>query len=170
MTETSRQVALTVLQPEQLHMVAALWHEGWHDAHAEIVPDDLVALRTLASFHDRLNRLMNDTRVAVDDETVLGFCILKGDELNQMYVARAARGMGLAQTLMQDAEDRLRNAGHVRAWLACGVGNNRAARFYEKSGWTRAGLDTVNLDTSVGAYSLEICRYEKDLSARQSEA
>ena len=34
--------------------LAQIWHDGWHDAHARIVPAELARLRTLKSFRDRL--------------------------------------------------------------------------------------------------------------------
>jgi ribosomal protein S18 acetylase RimI-like enzyme len=40
----------------------------------------------------------------------------------------------VAAALIADAEAMLAEHGVEMAWLACAVGNNRAARFYEKSG------------------------------------
>ena len=51
-----------------------------------------------------------------------------------------------------------------RAWLACAIGNDRAARFYEKCGWTRMGTMINEAETSRGPFSLEVWRYEKQLS------
>ena len=64
----------------------------------------------------------------------LGFTMLKGDEVYQLYVSREARGRGVAAALMADAEQRLAARGVSDAWLACAIGNERAARFYEKQG------------------------------------
>jgi hypothetical protein len=49
------------------------------------------------------------------------------------------------------------------AWLACAIGNARAARFYEKSGWAMARVETVPTETSEGLFPLEVWRYEKRL-------
>ena len=143
---------------------ARLWESGWHDAHAEIVPADLTAQRTSESFVERLRNRIERTRVGVDNGEVLGLCMTQDDELYQMYVAPAARGTGLAQALILDAETRLKAAGHQTAWLACAVGNARAARFYEKSGWRNVGTRTVNLETTQGEFPLEVWRYEKRLA------
>jgi RimJ/RimL family protein N-acetyltransferase len=48
----------------------------------------------------------------------------------------------------------LPRGGVQTAWLSCAIGNDRAARFYEKSGWRRAGtfvsrLDTIKFDLEV---------------------
>ena len=62
---------------------------------------------------------------------------------------------------MADAEARLAAAGVVTAWLACAIGNDRAARFYEKSGWRRVGVVVEPAETSAGPYPMEVWRYEK---------
>ena len=93
----------------------------------------------------------------------VGFCILKGDELYQLYVSAEARGTGIAAALMVDAEARLADDGFESAWLACAIGNERAARFYEKCGWRRVGEVTYQAETSDGAIPLEVWRYEKRL-------
>jgi hypothetical protein len=54
-------------------------------------------------------------------------------------------------------------AGVWVAWLACAIGNERAARFYEKRGWRRAGNMINELETADGIFPLEVWRYEKRL-------
>ncbi len=94
----------------------------------------------------------------------LGFHLLKDDELYQFYLAAEARGTGAAAVLMADAETRLAARGVEIAWLACAIGNARAARFYEKTGWTMARIETVPTETSEGLFPLEVWRYEKRLA------
>lgn len=155
-----------LIDPDQTHIAEAarIWGAGWHDAHAVIVPKQLVEVRTLSSFLVRLESNLQRTRIGVHGDEVLGFCIVKDDELDQMYVSHKARGHGLAQLLMADAENRLRNSGYTSAWLACAVGNQRAARFYEKSGWKNAGVRNVDLDTAQGTFPLPVWRFEKQLT------
>ena len=93
----------------------------------------------------------------------MGFCILKGDELYQLYVSAEARGSGAAAALTADAEARLAQAGVEVGWLACAVGNDRAARFYEKCGWRRVGTVAYLPDAADGV-ALEVWRYEKRLA------
>lgn len=150
----------------QLEQICAVWEAGWHEAHDKIVPPSLCALRTTDSFRERTLENLRHTRVVIGKSEVLGFCMVKNDELYQMYVSGCARGSGVAKALIDDAESRIRANGHNMAWLACAVGNERAARFYEKSGWTNAGCDVVNLDTSEGAYPMEVWRFEKKLPQR----
>jgi GNAT superfamily N-acetyltransferase len=92
--------------------------------------------------------------------------MFKCDELYQFYVASEARGTGVAAALMADAEAQLAARGIETAWLACAVGNARAARFYEKSGWNLARTMISHLDTVDGPFDLEIWRYEKLLARR----
>jgi ribosomal protein S18 acetylase RimI-like enzyme len=143
--------------------LAQLWFDGWHDAHAEVVPADLRRVRTLASFRERLSAALADVRVAETSEALAGFAMLKGDELYQFYVAAFARGTSVAPSLMADALARLRAAGVATAWLACAIGNERAARFYHKQGWRRAGVTTSRLPTPEAIVELDVWRYEIDL-------
>ncbi len=156
---------LEVPTEAQADQVCAIWDAGWHEAHAEIVPSALRDLRTTESFLDRTRENLASTRVAVEGATVLGLCMIKEDELYQMYVSHRARGSGVARALIQDAEKRIGLIGYNTAWLACAIGNERARRFYERSGWSNTGQHLVDLDTSDGAFSLEVWRFEKKLNA-----
>lgn len=155
---------LSGLSEDHLAEAVQIWHHGWHDGHADFVPKELTQLRTVQNFTERLKIERPNTRIALVDGAIAGFCILKGDELYQMYVAPLGRGRGIAAALMADAEARLAQAGHSLAWLDCAIGNDRAARFYEKSGWRNAGVRTAQLDTSEGKFQLETWRFEKALS------
>jgi GNAT superfamily N-acetyltransferase len=112
--------------------LARLWHDGWQDAHAAIVPAELARLRTLESFAERLRDGLASVRVVDVAGEPAGFSMTKGDELYQLFVSAEARGTGVAAALIEDAEVRLADAGVGVAWLACAIGNERAARFYEK--------------------------------------
>jgi GNAT superfamily N-acetyltransferase len=152
-------------QPDEIDALASLWHEGWRDAHTGIVPVELARLRTLDNFRDRLRAALDATRVIGPPGAPLGFTMLKGDELYQLYVSRPARGTGVAAVLMSDAERRLAARGVTTAWLACAIGNERAARFYEKQGWRRAGTVANPAETSAGTFMLDVWRYEKIVTA-----
>jgi ribosomal protein S18 acetylase RimI-like enzyme len=89
--------------------------------------------------------------------------MLKGDELYQLYVSAQSRGSGVAAALVADAEERLAESGVTTAWLACAIGNERAARFYEKCGWRRIGVVVSELEIPSGILPLDVWRYEKSL-------
>jgi GNAT superfamily N-acetyltransferase len=143
--------------------IAELWHAGWHDAHAGLVPEALTRVRTRESFAARLPSIWAGLRVAGPVGGAAGLAVATGDELNQLYVAREVRGTGLAARLLADAEARLRAGGARTAWLACAIGNVRAARFYEKQGWHLSGTDMHDLSATGYAIPLEVWRYEKEL-------
>jgi ribosomal protein S18 acetylase RimI-like enzyme len=147
----------------EIDQLARLWFDGWREAHALLVPPELTRVRTLESFRDRLRAALPDIRVVGATEAPAGFCIVKDAELYQLFVAPQARGSGIAATLLADGEARLRANGIDEAWLACAIGNDRAARFYEKCGWRRIGTMINELETIEGRFQLEVWRYEKSL-------
>ena len=145
----------------EIDHLARLWHQGWH---AALAPAGLVRARTLESFRDRLAAALADTFLIGPPDAPSGFYMLKGDELYQFYVAREARGSGVAAVLLADAEARLAERGVTTAWLACAIGNNRAARFYERCGWARARTQVNRLETPDGLFEFEVWRYEKAMT------
>lgn len=150
-------------EASEIGPLARVWFDSWHESHAAIVPAALTRLRTLENFRDRLRAALPDIRVVGPPGSPLGFCIVKGTEVYQLFVAAAARGSGAAAALMADAEARLLEGGVDTAWLACAIGNARAARFYEKSGWQRVGTMRNLAETSEGTFPLEVWRFEKVL-------
>ncbi len=152
----------------EIDQLATIWYDGWHNAHAHIMPAELTQMRTWESFRDRIRDSLPSIRVAGPIGAPLGFHMLKGDELYQLYVAAQARGAGVAAALIADAEELLAARGTEVAWLACAIGNDRAARFYEKSGWRRAGVTAYTPETTTGILSLEVWRYEKRLTRERA--
>lgn len=153
----------------EVDRLATIWFEAWQDAHAHILPAELVRVRTLRSFRDRIRAALFDVRVVEASGQPVGLCIVKGDELYQLFVSAHARGTGAAAALLADAEARIGDNGAETAWLACAIGNDRAARFYEKNGWRRIGNMVSRLETPNGEFPLEVWRYEKPLAAAPPE-
>lgn len=151
-------------EPEDLKPLARLWWSGWRDGHEGLLPEALTRLRTLESFEERMAAALPRVRPLGPVGAPLGFHLLKDDELYQFYLAAEGRGTGAAAVLMADAEARLIQAGVATAWLACAIGNARAARFYEKAGWTMTRIENVPTETSEGLFPLEVWRYEKRLT------
>ena len=157
------EIDVRAAEEREIDHLARLWYEGWQEAHAQIVPVELRRLRTLDNFRQRLQAALPDTRVVGPSGAPNAFCITKGDELYQIYVATQARGSGVAAALMADAEARLAKNSVETAWLACAIGNSRAERFYKKCGWSRVGVVTYQAETSTGTFPLKVWRYEKRL-------
>jgi len=145
--------------PDELPALARLWEAGWHDAHDGLVPPALVALRTSESFRERLWSMGDALRIAGPPGDPLGLCVVKGEDIDQLYVAPAARGTGLAATLLANGEARLAAAGVSVGAIACAIGNDRALHFYRKHGWD-GGRETIAVD---GGFELEAMRLRKRL-------
>lgn len=152
--------------PSETQPLAQVWFDAWRDAHAHLLPAELTRHRTVESFRERLDAGIASTRVAGPKGAPVGLCITKDDELNQLFIAAAARGTGVAALLLADGEERLRASGVRVAWLSCAIGNDRAARFYEKNGWRRAGTMIYQSVTPEGSLPIETWRYEKALGGQ----
>jgi len=150
-------------EESEIDELATVWYQAWRDGHESVVPTELTRRRTRERFRDRLKAALAKVRVVGPVGAPVGFSMLKGNELNQLFVSARARGSGVAADLIADAEARLAASGVETAWLTCAIGNNRAARFYEKCGWHRSGTVVEELDTPEGIMRLKARRYEKHL-------
>ncbi|MFL5617278.1 MAG: GNAT family N-acetyltransferase [Gemmatimonadaceae bacterium] len=148
---------------DEIDRLARIWHDGWREAHEHLLPEELARLRTFERLRDRLRAMLPAVRVVGAPGAPTGFCMVRDDELHQLYVSMQARGTGAALALVDDAEARLRAAHIEIAWLACAIGNDRAARFYEKCGWHRVGNTIEQVPVPDGTLPLEVWRYEKRL-------
>ncbi len=143
--------------------VASIWHSAWRDAHLGHVPDGLLPERTLANFRSRTPARIAFTTLSVRDEQTVGFVIVSDDELEQLFVASAARGTGAAAMLIDHAEALIARRFDT-AWLAVVAGNARARRFYERQGWHDAGPIAYQAElSSGGSLIVPSRRYEKRL-------
>jgi GNAT superfamily N-acetyltransferase len=149
----------------EIDALARVWYDAYRDAHEGLLPPELFRVRTLASFRQRIADALGDFRVAGPVGAPVGLCVLKDDELYQLFVAAVARGTGVAAALIDDAEARLAARGVGTGWLACAIGNERAAHFYEKRGWRRVGVVPSHLTTPDGDFTVDVWRYEKTLTA-----
>jgi GNAT superfamily N-acetyltransferase len=94
-------------EERELDELARLWYDAWHDSHARIVPVERARLRTLENLKQRLEAAFSDLRVVGPVGAPVGLCVLKGDELYQLFVSAQSRGTGVAAALIADAEARL---------------------------------------------------------------
>ena len=148
-----------------VNAVGRIWHVGWGDGHIGFVPPELVRYRDEKQFLTRAQARVDDMWVAERDCETVGFVVVRGDEVEQMYVDRAARGTGVARMLLHKAEAEIRACGHRRAWLAVVAGNERARRFYSRLGWRETGPLSYLAETEAGPLPVPTLRYEIDLTA-----
>jgi GNAT superfamily N-acetyltransferase len=164
----STQTTLRAATAEDVEAIATVWHAGWRDGHLGHVPGALVAHRELDEFRRRVPGRLATTTVAADDsDQVVGFVTLHGDEVEQVYVASAARGTGTAAALLREAERQVARR-FDRAWLAVVAGNARARRFYAREGWTDAGPIDYPAEISGGTLGVPSQRYEKNLTTESA--
>ncbi|MBM7068115.1 GNAT family N-acetyltransferase [Actibacterium sp. 188UL27-1] len=143
--------------------LARIWHDAWHDAHAGLVPAALVSQRSPDEFHQRMAEQLPQLRVTGPVGALVGLVKLIENKVDDLFIDRPARGTGAAQALLADVEASVKAAGRDMIWLVCAIGNDRAARFYEKSGWHRVGDVVIDLQTTAGPFSTTLWRYEKRL-------
>ena len=146
--------------------IARIWDEGWADGHAGHVPEELYRHRTPETYPPRVIERIGSTWLVERDGAALGFVVVIGDEVEQVYVDAAARGTGVAALLLEHAEHAIAGAGHERAWLAVVSGNARARAFYERAGWRDAGAVDYEAETASGFVLVPCRRYEKHVRVR----
>jgi GNAT superfamily N-acetyltransferase len=147
--------------------IVHLWHQGWHDAHAELVPLEVLSYRTKSHFLTWLKEAPDTFYVARSGKDLFGFVSLKGNEVVKLYVGRGARGTGVASALLSFAERTLRQDGVLEAMLLCTAGNARAERFYLRQGWSLIETfdDALWAPTDISQkFVVSTHRYRKKLS------
>ena len=154
-------MTLRTARAEDAGDIAEIWHRGWRDGHLGFVPQELVDVRTEASFRRRASERISDTTVATVDGAVVGFVMVVDDEVEQVYVAAAYRGTGVAKALIGEAERQVRANGHRKAWLAVVAGNARARAFYERAAWVDEGRFDYLAAAEDGPIAVPCRRYTK---------
>jgi GNAT superfamily N-acetyltransferase len=159
---TSETCIVRPASPADAEAIASIWHEGWADGHLGHVPAGLARHRRLADFRMRVPARLDDTAVAAIGPEVVGFVVVRGDEIEQLYVARPARGGGAAAALLRRGEEAIARRFAV-AWLAVATGNERARRFYARRGWRDAGPLDYAAEIAGGTVPVPCRRCEKQV-------
>jgi ribosomal protein S18 acetylase RimI-like enzyme len=161
MTE-SPELLLRAAKSTDVAAIATLWHSAWLDGHSSHVPDALLPHRGLAMFRARVPARIKTTTVALTDTRIVGFVTVHDAELEQLFVARDARGSGAAPALLQHAEAQIAQR-FDRAWLAVVAGNARARHFYARHGWLDTGPFDYAAEIAGGTIVIVSHRYQKPL-------
>ena len=160
MTAThSTEPVIRAVSESDVDDIARIWQEGWADGHAGHVPEELYRHRTPETYPPRVIERIGSTWLAERDGAALGFVVVIGDEVEQVYVAAAHRGTGVAPALLAEAERLVAAAGHAKAWLAVAAGNTRARRFYERCGWVDEGAFDYPAEVPGGTLPVPCHRY-----------
>jgi GNAT superfamily N-acetyltransferase len=146
--------------------IVKLWHRGWHDAHAHLVPQDVLAFRTPEHFLLWLEQCADMFHVATNRTDLYGFVSVKGAEVVKLYVETESRGTGIASALLSHAEFLLARQGVIEGELYCTAGNVRAQNFYTRLGWDlyQTFQDALWMPEGVpDSHLIETHRYRKNL-------
>lgn len=112
---------------------------------AAFVKANLTAARFAEYLADPQRAIMTATR----DDRIIGYAMLVRDddaaELSKMYVAPEHHGTGVATALMDLALTTAGEWGVGRMWLGVNQANERAQRFYAKSGFEVSGTRTFQV-------------------------
>jgi len=155
-----RGLALRAATLDDVDAIATVWHRGWIDGHLGHVPEAIQEHRRLEHFRERVPPRLAQTTVATIESHVVGFVTVHDDEIEQIYLAEAARGSGVAGALLEHGEKVIAARFDV-AWLAVATGNARARRFYDRQGWRdAAGIDYA-AEITNGTMIVPCRRYEK---------
>jgi GNAT superfamily N-acetyltransferase len=120
-------------------VIADIQARTWRWAYSDfIAPDDMPDPAERAPAW-REHIAAGGVRVFDQDGTVVGYSAVQGDELKSLYVDPAAQGAGVGGRLLADATQRIRAAGHARAWLYVYAHNAQGCAFYEHHGWVAVG-------------------------------
>lgn len=155
-------------RPSDAEAIASIHVRGWQHAYRGVMPDEVLdgmdervsaegwrgtITATIDDVPFRSRQLGDELVVAVQDERVVGWAgygsarrDLDGmtGELHGIYADPERIGGGVGHALIGHVEQRLRAAGHERAYLLVLVGNDPAARFYERHGWRETGDEIID--------------------------
>lgn len=141
---------------EDAAALAAFWRDRFSETFGHTYrPDDLAAfLAASYSPAQQLAELLASGmahRLSEHGSTLVGACQIgplalpidpgraRSMELKRLYLADAAKGAGVAQTLMDWAIEQATAAGASRLYLGVWRHNARAHRFYAKCGFEKVG-------------------------------
>ena len=98
--------------------ITKLWHDVYQETHASLIPQELLKHRTMDAFRIRVEnpKFIKETIVATKTvvnndrertECLVGFVTLRieSHEIYQLFVAKEARGLGVAKILLEKAEE-----------------------------------------------------------------
>lgn len=144
---------------DDAHGVAIVHVTSWQTAYRGLMPNDVLDGLSVEQREDGWRQIITDpdaigrTIVADRDGEIVGWASFgpgrdegasEQGELWGLYAHPNAFSTGVGHALISAVEIALREDGFTSAYLWVLDGNDRAARFYERHGWTEDG--NVKLD------------------------
>lgn len=161
MTAQPPAVAIAALTGDRHGDVARLFHSIWHETQAHLQDPRLTRHRDLAFFQQRIAQRAERTFAATVEGTIVGFACTTAGRLDSLFVSRAARGRGIGEHLLAEAERRMMAGGATNFELDCIAGNWGARRFYERHGWRVSETSVMESETPDGVCRVEAWRMVK---------
>lgn len=176
---SGEEIAIRRATPADAEGIVDVHIRAWQWAYRGLIPDDyLDALdgtrdRRLAFRMEWLSDTASPigTWIAVSGGRVLGFADVQRSrdedatpetgELSAIYLDRGVAGRGVGRALQAAAMEDLRSRGFTQATLWVLDTNERARRFYARTGWTPDGAEKTEL--RPGGVTLREVRYRRDL-------
>ncbi|MSP48860.1 MAG: GNAT family N-acetyltransferase [Alphaproteobacteria bacterium] len=122
-------VSLRPATPEDAEALARVAHISFHQAFAGIMSPVSLAQRPRAFFAERFTQQWPEVVVALTDERIVGFSLVRQGHIDMLFVDPAAQARGIGKTLLAEAE------ANGATTLECFRNNRQARDFYEKHGW-----------------------------------
>lgn len=156
LTRTVRVVTTDSVDVEELADIAARTFAL--ACPASVAPESVAAFVHANLSAARFGEYLADPRRAIltaaSDGRIIGYAMLirgvddDAAELSKIYVAAEHHGTGVAAELMDLALATAGAWGMARVWLGVNQANQRAQRFYAKSGFTVSGTRTFQVGAS----------------------
>lgn len=160
--------------PDDARSVAEVHVDSWRHAYRGMLPDAYLDRLSVddreAMWREAFAEDTSGAFVAEVGDRIVGFASFgpsRDDDASEtvaevpaIYVEPSEVGRGVGRRLLEAATAALRDAGYRRATLWVLEANERARRFYEKSGWTWDGtIDRHDFDCA----NEPVVRYAVDL-------
>lgn len=128
------------LHPQDYPAVRALWESM--EKGVKVGRSDAPAELEKKSRHDPDLFLLAEVEGEIVGSVIGGFDGRRG-MIYHLAVKREFRSQGIASVLMAEVEARLRAKGCLKCYLLVMQGNDEAAQYYEKRGWSE--MQTVRM-------------------------
>lgn len=120
--------------------------------------------RETASKATQVFAWIDDTWVADAETHLLGFVVVRGDQIVWVAASHELRGSGVGDELMRHAVTVIAESGHDTAWVGLAASDVREREWCVRNGWRDAG----EIPAPAGGYGPRgpLRRYEKTLNER----